>query len=84
MDWTFLATHADPIFAIGAVVLSAALLPAVFNDQKPPRSTCALTGSVLWLYALTFLSMGLLFSGALTGLSALLWTVLLVQQRRTA
>ena len=77
----FLATYADLIFAVGAVILSAALVPAVFSPFKPPRATCALTGAVLWVYGVTFLAMDLLYSGVMTSTSALLWTVLLVQRR---
>ncbi len=80
----FLAAHADLIFAMGAVTLSAALVPAVFSQLKPPRLTCALTGGVLWVYAVTFLVVDLLLSGILTGVTAGGWTILLVQRRLKA
>lgn len=70
------------VFLIGGFVLAAALLPTVFGREKPERSTCALTGTILTAYTLAFVQMGQWLSALGVGLTALLWMVLLVQKRR--
>lgn len=71
----------DVIFAVGSVLFSIALLPAVFSSEKPPRSSCALTGSILWVFVATYASLDLWFSVFAGAGTALIWTILFFQKR---
>lgn len=71
----------DYVLMVGGFIFSIALLPSIFGKNKPARSTCFLTGSVLTVYCTVYGTLGLwlaLTSGVLT---ALCWWVLLFQRR---
>ena len=72
----------DLVFSLGQCLFIAALVPAVLSAQKPPKSTCLLTGMVLTMFALTFLTLGLKVSAVSSGISALMVIILLLQKRQ--
>lgn len=73
----------DFIFAFGSVFLLIALVPAVISKkEKPPFKTSFMTGSVLGMFALNYLSLNLILSGILTGSISALWFVLAIQKWR--
>ena len=47
----------DLVFAVGAFVLFVAMLPAVWKRAVLPLSTCAVTGGVLFVFVLNYLTM---------------------------
>lgn len=47
----------DLIFAIGAAILFLAMLPAVWKKSIMPSSTCWITGGVLLIFTLNYVSM---------------------------
>ena len=71
----------DIVLSIGGFLFSVALLPAIKAKEKPPRSSCLLTASILTVYCAVYASLSLwlaFFSGLLT---AACWWTLLVQRR---
>ncbi len=71
----------DMLIAIGSVGFSLALIPAARSSSKPPRSSCLLTGGILWSYVLAFGTLGLWYSAATTVITACMWTLLFLQRR---
>jgi hypothetical protein len=71
----------DYIYTAGSIIFILSLLPAVFSKEKPPRSTCALTGGVLYVYAVNGYTLDLYFTAITTLITAAVWTVLLFQRR---
>lgn len=69
----------DLIFAVGGLILSAALLPTVFGPDKPALSTCLLTAAVLVSFSISFASLGLWLAFAANAISATLWGVIALQ-----
>lgn len=49
----------DWVFAIGSLIFAAALIPSVRGQDKPALSTSLTTGSVLIIFALTYLTLSL-------------------------
>lgn len=73
---------ADFIFTAGSLVFIAALLPSVFGPNKPALASSLLTGTVLLVFAVTYLTISLPFSAATTAITSSLWFVLAIQARR--
>ena len=69
----------DLVLMLGGFVFSAALLPTIWSQSKPAASTCILTGSMLLVFAVVYLSLQLWLAAAATALSAACWLVLLGQ-----
>lgn len=63
----------DIVFAIGSIVFTIALIPAILEKKYPPASTCILTGFMVGVYAVTDLTLQLWFSAITSAISALLW-----------
>ena len=61
---------------LGGFVLSAALLPTIWSQSKPAVSTCIITGGVLLVFAVVYLSLQLWLAAVATALSAACWLVL--------
>ncbi len=73
----------DILIAVGSVLFTIALIPAILSPlKKPPISTSLLTGSVLWSYVLAFGSLGLWYSAFTTVATASCWTILFFQSLR--
>lgn len=72
----------DVVPIVGNIIFAVALIPSIRTKQKPHRLSCAMTASVLWLYVGTFWSQTLWYWSMATVATALVWTILLIQQRR--
>lgn len=72
----------DYLFMIGNFILGAALVPTILAKEKPTRLTSALTGVILFLYCMTFATLGLYLAAIAVGVNASLWIVLLIQKWR--
>lgn len=70
----------DYVLTAGSLAFIAALLPAVFSDAKPPRATSVLTAAVLYVFALTDVTLHLYLTAGITALTAATWTVLAIQK----
>jgi hypothetical protein len=73
IDWQ------DLVLTAGSVVFLAALIPTILGPDKPARSTSASTGSVLLVFAATYLTLDLYFAASVTALTALAWLTIFVQ-----
>lgn len=73
----------DILILVGSFILTIALLPSIFSSNKPARSTCAISGTVLASYVVAFATLGLSLSAVGTGLCSLAWFILLIQRRET-
>lgn len=71
----------DILFMFGQAAFTLALVPALRGRQKPPRSTCALTGLTLVAYAVAFTTLGLWWSAGSTAVCAACWLTLWGQKR---
>ena len=74
-------TWQDIVIAVGQLLFVLALIPSLVTVLKPPRLTCALTGTVLLLFSGTFLSLGLWYSAATAFACGTCWLVLFFQDR---
>lgn len=70
----------DIIFAVGSIVFTIALIPAIVEKRYPPVSTCILTGFMIGIYAVTDLTLSLWFSAITSAISALLWIWMGIKQ----
>lgn len=75
-------TWQDVVITLGSLAFILALLPAIIKGPRPPKSTSALTGAWLLLYAGTYATMGLLWSSVTVGVLGALWFILFYQATR--
>lgn len=72
----------DIILAIGGFAFSIALIPALKDQQKPPTTTSIITGVILTMFCIIYLTLGLRLAALSTALTAACWWTLLVQRIR--
>jgi hypothetical protein len=70
------------VLAGGQWIFIIALLPSVFGKDKPALSTSLLTGAVLSVFALTFVTLSLWVSAVSTELTSFTWLLLAFQKYR--
>lgn len=56
----------DLIFSIGSFFLFLALVPSVMKRASVPKTTSALMGGVLFIFAMNYLSLGYFYTMAMT------------------
>ena len=71
----------DILMMAGGFGFAIALIPSVRSTAKPIKSTCLITGAILTCYVVAMATLGLVLSAIGTGLTAVLWWVLLFQKR---
>ncbi len=71
----------DILMMVGGFIFSVALLPSVLGKEKPARSSCLITGTILTSYVVAMATLGLWLSAGATVLTATMWFVLLLQRR---
>ena len=69
----------DLVFTVGGGMFFLALLPTLLGKNKPALSTSLLTGGILFVFALTYMTMGMLFSAVATGLTSATWLTIAAQ-----
>lgn len=67
----------DLIFAVGALVLFLALVPAVIKKSVLPYSTCYITGGVLFIFSLNYFTMEYWYAVVVEALNVACWAYLL-------
>lgn len=72
----------DAVFTAGTIVFLLALIPTILGPSKPAASTSAMTGGVLLLFSLTYLTLDLYLSAVTTLLTATAWLIVLTQTLR--
>ena len=70
----------DIIFTIGSIIFIIALIPSIRGKDKPALSTSLLTGSILFIFSTTYLTLNLTFSTVTTGILASAWLILAFQK----
>lgn len=68
----------DAVFAVGSFVLFFALLPAVYKKAIIPLSTCWVTGGVLFVFMLNYLTMKYWYATVVELSNVLAWAYLFV------
>jgi hypothetical protein len=68
-------------FAItaGTITFIFALIPSIYSNNKPAMATSLMTGSVLTVFTIVYITLSLWFSAVTTAITALLWFVLSAQ-----
>ncbi|MBI2888479.1 MAG: hypothetical protein HYY10_00995 [Candidatus Liptonbacteria bacterium] len=74
----------DYVIAFGQVVMSASLIPMIFQKGKPTLWTSVPTVVICVTFSFTFATLGLWFSVASSAAGSALWSILAFQRiRRT-
>jgi hypothetical protein len=69
----------DIVLTTGIIVMNIALIPSILGDEKPQLSTSLTTASILGIFAIVYLTLGLLFTTIVSVISCLLWATLAYQ-----
>ncbi|MBI2327675.1 hypothetical protein HYU92_05155 [Candidatus Curtissbacteria bacterium] len=72
----------DWVFSIGNWIFIFALIPRIRRKDKPQLSTSVITGTVLAVFAVTFLTLELWISTFSTVLASGCWFILAYQKYR--
>jgi hypothetical protein len=72
----------DLVFTIGSIVFLIALIPSLTSENKPDKTTSAITSSVLFLFTLNYLSIGLYISAFVGFITAFAWLILYRQANK--
>ncbi len=72
----------DLIFTVGSIIFAIALLPSILGPHKPALASSAMTGTVLYIFSATYITLDLIFSAFAVLTTALMWTILAVQKAR--
>ncbi len=70
----------DLVFGVGNLVFLAALFPSLMSANKPAFTTSLLTGSVLGLYSLTYVTLDLWVSVVASSALSAGWLLLAWQK----
>jgi hypothetical protein len=70
----------DTVITVGNAIFAFSLLPSIRSKEKPHLYTSMPTAIVLYIFAATFLTLDLIYASVVTLISALLWTLLVVQK----
>ena len=72
----------DLVFTVGGGLFFLALLPTLCGKHKPALSTSLLTGSILGVFAVTYLTMDMKLSFLATALTSMTWLMIAAQTWR--
>jgi len=72
----------DVAIMVGSFGLTGALIPAIKAKRAPPKSTCLVFGSILCVFAMAFVTLGLWLSFIAHIAGCVVWFVLAHQNRR--
>ncbi len=81
-SYTYLMTWQDIILSVGSWIFAIALIPSILSKDKPALSSSLITGSVLTIFACTYLTLSLWTTAASTVLVAGMWFTLALQKIR--
>jgi uncharacterized membrane protein len=70
----------DLIFTVGQIIFVFALIPTIRGKSKPALSSSIITGSILLILALTYLTLGLWFSTLASIATSANWWILAFQK----
>lgn len=72
----------DFVFTVGSFLFIIGLIPTVRGSQKPPLSTSFVTGLVLLVFAVMYLTLELYLSAVVTTITSMMWATLFLQRHR--
>ena len=72
----------DVIFAVGSIVFNVALWPSIRSVNKPALFTSVTTSFWLFVFAVTYTTLGLTLAAATTFVGAIEWGILALQKKR--
>lgn len=72
----------DLVITFGQIIFSIALIPMLLSKDKPVLITSLVTGAVLMIYALTYITIQFWFGAAMTALTGVVWLTLAYQKFR--
>ena len=70
----------DLVLTTGSVLFIIALAPSVFSKDKPALTTSLLTGTVLAVYAVVYVTLSLWLTTVTVGFTSLTWFILAYQK----
>jgi len=70
----------DWIFSVGQIIFLIALIPTLKGKDKPALTTSVVTTIILVVFAITYLSLNLWYSGVSSVAMTIAWGVLAVQK----
>ena len=70
----------DYVLSIGSLIFTAALVPSLLSRHKPALSTSLMTGAVLAVFTMVYITLSFWFTAFSTGLNGLTWLALAVQK----
>jgi len=73
----------DLIISIGQIIFIVALLPTIFNKDKPPIKTSLPTGIILIIIAINFLSLTLYYSFITSLINGIEWLIIAYQKYKS-
>ncbi|MEK7451113.1 MAG: hypothetical protein AAB662_04215 [Patescibacteria group bacterium] len=72
----------DIVLTFGQILFIIALFPSVIGKSKPALSTSLLTGFVLAVFSLIYITLHLWFAATTTSIASLTWFILAYQKYR--
>ena len=73
----------DLIISIGQIIFIVALLPTIFNKDKPPIKTSIPTGIILIVFAINFYTIELYYATMTSGINGIEWLILTYQKYKS-
>jgi hypothetical protein len=70
----------DVIFTVGQLIFFLALLPFLWQPEKPPLSVAIPTATTIYAFAIAYTSLGLTYSGIMAVITGSTWAVLGLQR----
>lgn len=70
----------DLVITFGQIIFSLALLPMIFSKDKPSLISSIVTGLVLMIYVLTYITIQFWFGAAMTAVTGAIWLILAYQK----
>lgn len=70
----------DLVITIGQIIFSIALIPMVISKDKPALVSSLVTGTVLIIYALTYITIQFWFGSLMTTITGAIWLLLAYQK----
>ena len=82
LDYMPDAAWQDIVLGVGQLLFLVALIPSLRSEDKPALGTSVMTGALLTVFAVVYLTLGLLFSTISSLIIALGWWTLAFQKLR--
>jgi len=69
------------IFTFGGIFFAFALLPTLFTDHKPSIWTSGITAFILFLFALSYFSIGFYSAAIISLITSTMWYIIAIQTK---